>query len=103
MLYDFTETNLELLQKEQDFKVIILRDQFLNRFTEDEKYGLLKEVSRFLLWKQDVKYGSQEVFGFDVNALLAGKDIAQLEEKISFVTYTRNAEGKSRFSVCYLK
>ena len=103
MLYDFTEANLELLQREKDFKVIILQDQFLHRFAEDEKYELLKEVMRFLLWKQDVKNGSREVFGFDVNALLAGKKVEQLENRMSFVTYTRNAEGKSRYSVCYLK
>jgi hypothetical protein len=103
MLYDFTEANLELLQREKDFEAIILQDQFLHRFTEDENYELLKEVSRFILWNRYVKIGSREVFGFDVNALLAGKDVTQLEKKFSFVTYTRNAEGKSRFSVCYMK
>ena len=103
MLYDFTEANLEILQREKDFEAILRQDQFLQRFVEDENYELLKEVSRFILWNRYVKNGSQEVFGFDVKALLAGKDIAQLKEKISYVTYTRNSEGKSRFSVCYLK
>jgi radical SAM superfamily enzyme YgiQ (UPF0313 family) len=103
MLYDFTEENLELLQHEKDFDAIIRQDRFIHHFAEDEKYELLKEVMRFLLWKQDVKNGSREVFGFDVNALLAGKKVEQLENRMSFVTYTRNAEGKSRYSVCYLK
>ncbi len=103
MLFDFTGANLELLQQEKDIPLNVLHDRFLQRFAEDEKYEVLKEVSRFIVWKQDAKNGSREVFGFDVNALLAGTDVAEIEKRISFVTYTKKTEGKSRFSVVYLK
>lgn len=98
MLFDFSESNKELLRSGEQLLLMLRKDRFLDRFTDRP---VLKEIARFLLWKKKAQPGSLEVFKFDVKAFLTGTKIADLEEKTTMVSLTK--DGKGRKSVAILK
>lgn len=103
MLFDFSDSNREILQSDDQLLVLLSKDRFLDRFAEDEKYEILKDVARFRIWKMRGKSGSVEVFNFDVKAFMSGTPIEDLEKKVTMVSLSRNQRGKAVLSVLKYK
>lgn len=93
MLYDFSESNREILTSGEPLLIMLDQDRFLDRFAEDPLLPILKEIARFRIWKQRKIIGSVEVFNFDVRAFLSGTPIEELEQKITMVGLGKNANG----------
>lgn len=95
MLYDFSDSNRDILSTDQPLLIMLDQDRFLDRFAADEKTAILKEIARFRIWKKRKRFGSVEVFNFDVRSFLNGTPIAELEQKITMVSLNKDSENKT--------
>jgi len=93
MLFDFTESNLEILQSGDPLLLMLDKDRFLDRFAEDPQYHILKELARFRIWRNRRKVGSAEVFKFDVKAFMTGTPVEDLKAVTSIVSTPDNRGG----------
>lgn len=98
MVFDFSRSNHHLLSARMNYTDVLKQDRFLDSFSHDDKYNLLKEVSRFLVWKPQAPVGSTEVFGFDVKALISGSEITDLQETLTIVSCVKGSNGKRGFT-----
>ena len=92
MLFDYTDSNREILQLDDQLLIMLGKDKFLDRFDEAP---VLKEIARFLLWKKMSKPGSVDTFKMDVRAFLTGVKIGDIEPKVTTVLLTKNGNRKS--------
>ena len=99
MLYDFTEKNQSLLIATPSTTDIIQEDWFIDAFSTDENYRILKEIARFFIWKANNKDNKSEVFAFDVHALLSGAPIDQIPHSFTIVRYTLDNNGKRKLTI----
>jgi len=93
MLYDFSEKNRDLLVT--DFTVTMLhkQDHFLDAFSDDENYALLKEIVRFFVWKDSAENGSTGLFTYDMQAVLKGEPIEKIPAALTIVKATTNSNN----------
>lgn len=98
MLYDFSESNQELLCSGAAPIDLMRKDRFLQRFSNDDRFAILKEITSFLLWKEESPLG-RAIFGFDVKALLNGTDVQNIKPTLTIVTYTQDAKGKRQMTL----
>ena len=99
MVYDFSKANADALEKGVSEHELLKNDKFIELFAEDEKYELLKEVSRYICWKNDCiknKVSTSEVFAFDINACESGKEIEEFSEALCVATSYVSENGKQR-------
>lgn len=95
MLYDFSESNLDILTVDQPLLIMLEQDRYLDRFASDEKIHILKEIARYRIWKKRRRLGSMEVFNFDVQALLSGTPIEELEPKVTMVVLGKDSNNST--------
>lgn len=93
MLYDFSDCNWALLSVQKTYQDIMRQDRFLDKFSGDPHYAMLKEISRFLLWKNDPQGSKRDVFGFDVKALMDGAQIETIRPVLTVATVVTDANG----------
>lgn len=96
MLIDFTQSNLELLQAEATLPQILMGDRFLERFAGDENYSVLKEISRFYVWRLEAQIGQMEIFEYDVSTLQKHSKLEEIEKCMVAATVTQNNNGKKK-------
>lgn len=99
MLFDFSECNGQLLASGFHHVDILQQDKFLETFRDDQLYNVLKEVSRFLLWRRQARIGSTDVFGFDVRAFLSGTALPDLAETVCIVSVSQGKNGSKSLSI----
>lgn len=95
MLYDFSARNQSLLATKTSIEDLLRKDQFLDLFSDDQMYPILKETVRFLAWKSFAEVGSAELFKLDVRAILNGETIDQVQPEFTFIQYLKT-DGKDR-------
>lgn len=95
MLYDFSAKNQDLLMANAPIETLLRHDQFLELFSNDECYLILKEVARFCVWKKYAEIGSAELFKCDVQDVLDDKPIDQVQPSFTFVKCAK-ADGNNR-------
>lgn len=100
-LYDYTAQNRALLESQPSRLELLKNDRILEMYPDDEKYGILKEIVRYLLWRYEAKSGDMQVFGFNVEQLNHGTPIAELEEAMTAVYCLNNQEGAPVFQYIY--
>lgn len=96
-LYDYSDLHRDLLDAGADQKELLKNDRILEKFTNDEKYRILKDVVRFLIWKYEAKLGEVQVFCFNPELLLKDTPIEQLEETPTAVYCQLTSKGKPGF------
>ncbi len=97
MVYEFSNANAESLEKGLPKIEILKNDKFIDLHSDDEKYEILKEVSRYIIWKFECgREGKDDsaVFAFDVAAFESGKKIEELSSGLYVVTSFTNEKGK---------
>lgn len=99
MVSDFSDKNRDLLITDSTCSELLREDKFLDSFSEDEQFALLKEILRFLLWKIDPAKKSSDIFGFDVKALLNGEDIAKIKAFPTVVSYVEDKSGSHKIVI----
>ena len=98
MLYDFSSSNQELLRSGAVPIDLMRNDRFLECFSNDTHFAILKEISAFLLWKAEAPIG-RAVFGFDVKAFLSGAAIENIKPTFSIAAITQDASGKRKMTL----
>ena len=99
MYFDFAKSNEEMLA--QHFKrtiYVFKNDKFIDSFKDDEKYTLIKEIQRYLIWKMESKEEAVDIFGFDVEKLEKTYSLDGIEEKAMLVSLKRVAKDKIELS-----
>lgn len=99
ILYEYTNRNTKLLEGGANWLEVLKQDTWIEQFTKDEKYAILKEVTRFLIWRIEAHNSTTEVFGFDVKALLDNVPIEQLQETLTMVSCEMTQKGNSVLKV----
>ena len=99
MLYDFSERNHDLLVAGFDAAEVLQQDRFLDAFTDDDCYSLLKDVARFLMWRSKAEDGSQEVFKFNVKDVMNGNPIEKVRPSFAMVKCARTESGDRKFTI----
>lgn len=94
MLYDFTSSNYAILSAGKSTLEILREDSFLARFSNDPYYSLLKEVTRFFIWKRDPCATSRDVFGFEVRALQDGSEIPNIKSTLTVASHAQDPSGR---------
>ena len=94
MYYDFVESSGDILDFSPDDRVVLKSTGFIDRFADDEKYNVMRELHRYFLWNMNRKAGDVDIYGFDVSAYVnEKKPIAEIEEKITIVSFLKNKDG----------
>ncbi len=99
MLFDFTKCNETMLGAGLHYLDVLKQDKFLASFCDDKNYNVLKEVSKFLIWRSQAQVGHTEVFGFDVQAFKRGTDLSALAETISVVSLVDGKNGRPAIAI----
>lgn len=99
MLYDFSERNRDVLLADAGVDAVLRQDQFLDAFADDERYAVLKDVARFILWRNKAEDGSTEVFKFNVQDFLNGSPIEKLRASFAVVKCARAKTGDRKFTI----
>lgn len=97
MLFDFTACNIDALDAGADKQTVAEQDKFIEKFADVEKYALIKEVNRFILWRRTAHNGDKEVFGFDVSEFIKCEDLSNLHSAFCVVTYTTDSSGMASY------
>ena len=98
MLVDFSKRNAQGLRSGAHWLELLNEDHFIDTYTEDENYPILKEASRFLFWKEQASHGDTEVFSYDMKALLNGASITELAKTKTIISLAKNQVGKTVLS-----
>ncbi len=99
ILYDFSDLNKSLLEAGVGGLELMQNDHLLDKFADDEHYEKIKEVAKFLVWKNTARAGDVEVFGIDAAAVLKGTSIVELRKTITAVYCQLNQNGQTTFRV----
>ena len=99
MLYDFTNQNYNLLNSKPSYEEFCKNDHFLDLFSGEQIYPILKEIQRFLQWRLFADENSVEIFKIDVGAILNGLPIEQIKQTFAVVKCTVTESGDRIFTV----
>ena len=97
MLFEFTRANTELLERDAFPADIMSNDKFIDMHSDDEKYTVLKDLTRYLLWKNDCTKNetpSVDIFSFDVEGYENGKSIEELESGVVIASFSVGEDGQ---------
>jgi radical SAM superfamily enzyme len=93
MLYDFSQKNRDVLTSDYTVSMLDQHDRFLDTFSNDENYILLKEVVNFLIWKERAENGSTGLFMCDIQAVLKGEPIEKIQPSLTIVKSTTTSNN----------
>ena len=99
MLYDFTEKNQGVMIVNPTAEDLIQEDRFIDAFSDDEHYEMLKEITRFFIWKASAEDNKPELFAFDVQSLLNGASIDQVQRGLAMVKYTSGKDNTRNLTI----
>lgn len=98
MYFAFAESIKNVEFTEHDLRPIFVDETFIDNYKDDEKYGLIKEVFRFIKWRIYGFEGGADLFGFDVETFVKTNSLEGLSEKLTFVCVTKNELGSFDFT-----
>lgn len=98
ILYDFSDSNCDLLAKKLNVPELLQHDRFLDRFNHDECYSILKEIFRFIVWKTTSTNAGTELFRFDVAGFMNGKPVDQLSPKFTAVNLQKTSSNGNKLT-----
>ena len=98
MLYDFSQKNRNVLTSDFTVSLLHQQDHFLDAFSDDENYALLKEIVRFFAWEDSAEPGSAELFTCDVRAAYKGEPIEKIQHALTLVKVVKKGNGTRSLS-----
>ncbi len=96
MVYEFSRINGDAIENGASVLDILKNNEFVDLYANDEKYGILKEVLRYIVWKTENTYNRNsvsEIFAFDVALFEKNKKVEELSEELNVVSLTFNEKG----------
>jgi len=97
-LYHSSDCNRDLLETDADKRTLLKNDRIPDKFSDDEKYPILKDIIRFLMWRNEASPGDAQVFCFDPEQLTRGVPVANLKIAPTAAYCQRTESGNLRFA-----